>query len=272
MKSTHPFISITSDFGINSEGCGVMKGTVLKFCPDANVIDITHGVEPFNIKHGARELEAVACLPVGFHVCVVDPGVGTKRRGIIIKVKRGDYLIGPDNGVLRVAARILGGIEKAVEITNTKYMQHPVSPTFHGRDVFTPAAAYLANGIPMERFGKVLKEQELVPAPYEDARIAGKQILGRVTYVNLHNFNVYSSIRQKTMAEAGLRHGDAVTLTVGNNKLVLKFLRTFGEAKKGEPLVYIDDYNHIAVAINQGFFGKKYKIKAGDVFIISRAI
>ena len=141
-----PFITITSDFGVQSQGVGIMEAVARGIAPEAHVIHLMHGLPDFDITPAARTLETLFSVPVGFHVCVVDPGVGTRRRALIVEVKRGDFLVGPDNGVLMPAARILGGATSAFVIENPKYMRQPVSPVFHGRDVFVPAAAYLAVG------------------------------------------------------------------------------------------------------------------------------
>jgi hypothetical protein len=264
------FISITSDFGIASEGCGVMKATVLKYCSEANVVDLTHEIAPFEIREGARELEAAVSLPVGIHVCVVDPGVGTERKGIIILTKRGDYLVGPDNGVLIPAAKRLGGIKKAVEIANEKYMQKPVSPTFHGRDVFCPAAAHLANGVSIEEFGESIPEEKLVAAPYTAAKIEDNKLIGEVIHINKNNFNVYSNIYSGQLQQLKINFGDEIILSVGEHNLKCKLLKTFGEAENEKELLYRDDYGHIAAGINQGFFAKKHSVKLGERFEISK--
>ena len=142
-------ITLTSDFGAQSQGVGIMEGVALEINPDAHVIHLMHGLPGFDISYAARTIETINYLPIGYHVCVVDPGVGTKRKPIIIQTGRGDFLVGPDNGVLLPGTRFLGGIRKIVEITNEKYMRKPVSPIFHGRDIFTPAAAYLSKGVRM---------------------------------------------------------------------------------------------------------------------------
>ena len=134
LKMKKPFITLTSDFEVQTQGIGIMQAVALEINPNAHVIHLMHGLPDFNLFYAARTMETVNYMPVGYHVCVVDPGVGTKRKPIIIKVGRGDYLIGPDNGVLIPATRFLGGIKKVVEITNERYMRKPVSPVFHGRD------------------------------------------------------------------------------------------------------------------------------------------
>ena len=151
-----PLITFTSDFGVQSQGVGIMEAVALEINPEANIIHLMHGLPDFNLFYAARVMETINYIPVGCHVCVVDPGVGTKRKPIIIETGRGDFLIGPDNGVLIPATRFLHGIKNAVEITNENYMRKPVSPIFHGRDIFTPAAAYLSKGVKIEEFGKRL--------------------------------------------------------------------------------------------------------------------
>ena len=159
-------ITLTSDFGVQSQGIGIMESVALEINPEAHVIHLMHGLPDFDLFYAARTMETINYMPVGYHVCVVDPGVGTKRKPIIIKVGRGDYLIGPDNGVLISATRFLGGIKKVVEITNKRYMRRPISPVFHGRDIFVPAAAYLSKGVKIGEFGTELEQENLEKAPY----------------------------------------------------------------------------------------------------------
>src|SRR3989344_125307 len=163
-----PLITLTSDFGVQSQGAGIMEGVVFEINPEAKVIHLMHGLPDFNLSYAARTLETASYLLVGCHVCVVDPGVGTKRKPIIIKTGRGDFLIGPDNGVLLPAAGFLGGIKNAVKITNEKFMRKPVSPVFHGRDIFAPAAAYLSKGVKIEEFGANMNPLLLAEAPYNE--------------------------------------------------------------------------------------------------------
>ena len=158
-------ISLTSDFAVQSQGVGVMEGIAISISPDAYVIHLMHGLPEYNITAAARTLETAIYLPIGCHVCVCDPGVGTKRKAIVIETKRGDFLIGPDNRVLIPATRVFGGIKRVHHITNPKYMRQPVSPIFHGRDIFTPTAAHLGNGVSIEEFGSKLEEKDLRKLP-----------------------------------------------------------------------------------------------------------
>jgi hypothetical protein len=164
-----------------------MEGVVFSIAPEAKVIHLMHGLPPFDIVAAGRTLETVRYLPVGHHVCVCDPGVGTPRRALACEVERGDRLIGPDNGVLLPAARVLGGIRVVREITNSAYMRHQVSPIFHGRDIFAPAAAHLHTGIPIEELGPAVPREDLVAAPYEEATVAGDRSL-TVTAIQVNRF------------------------------------------------------------------------------------
>jgi len=259
-----PFITLTSDFGIQSQGVGIMEAVALEINPDAHVIHLMHGLPDFNLFYAARTMETINYMPVGYHVCVVDPEVGTKRRAIIIQTRRGDYLIGPDNGGLIPATRFLSGIKKVVEITNSKYMRKPVSPVFHGRDIFTPAAAYLSKGIKIEEFGKKLNPKDLVKAPYEEAVVRGNEVHAKIISINKFG-SLHLNIMQGEWDRFGLKLGDNVIVILKNKKTIkIPFLTTFGDVPKGLPLIFKDDYGRMEVAINQGSFVKKYSVKIGD--------
>ena len=260
------FISFTTDFGAGSRGNGVLMAVALKIAPDAHVVHFAD-VESFNIKSGARILEGISYLPVGSHTCVIDPGVGTKRMAIAIETNRGDYLIGPDNGVLLPACEFLGGIKKVFEITNEDYMLKPVSPIFHGRDVFIPVAAHLANGIAIEELGKELKASELTAAPYKNAQIKNKKIECEVIHINKFG-SLFINILGLTM-EKFASLGKIITIKTKNKKISLPYKRTFGEVEKGKPIIVNDDFGRVEIAINQGSFANRFKIKIGDKLSIA---
>lgn len=259
-----PFISLTSDFGVQSQGVGIMHGVALSIAPEANVIHLMHGLPAFDVIAAARTMETVKDLPVGYHVCVCDPGVGTSRRALICQTMRGDYLIGPDNGVLLPAARKLGGVKEVRSITNESYMRLPVSPIFHGRDIFAPSAAHLATGVPFETFGPQVATSELVAAPYEEAILSGKTIKARIIQINhfgsIHlnvSHELWDSLAldQRRSIQADLPGGRAVHLKVG---------QTFGDVPKGENLILKDDYSRVAIAKNMGSFVKEHPLVIGD--------
>ncbi len=259
-------ITLTSDFAVQSRGCGTMEAVAYDINPDAKVIHFMHGLPSYDLFEAARAMETVTFIPQGFHVCVVDPGVGTKRKPIIIKTKRGDYLIGPDNGCLISAARLLG-FEKAVHITNEKYMRHPVSYIFHGRDIFTPAAAYLSKGVEIEDFGEELKFDELFKAPYEEAVLKDDKIESVVI-----NKNKFGSVHLNILHEEWdrfVKKGDKLELTFdGKTKIEMPVVDTFGEVEQGKPLIMKDDYGRVEVALNMEDFSNKYEIKVGVECVI----
>ena len=240
-KMRKPIITLSSDFGVQSQGVGIMEGVALQINPDAQVIHLMHGLPDFDLFYAARTMETTNYMPVGYHVCVVDPGVGTKRRPIIIETGRGDFLIGPDNGVLIPATRFLKGVRKVVEITNKKYMKKPVSPIFHGRDIFTPAAAYLSKGIKMGEFGKKLNPEDLVKAPYEEATVEGDKIHAKIISINKFG-SLHLNITHETWNKFNVKINDLFNLFFNDEELEVPFVTTFGDVKKGDALIMKDDY------------------------------
>src|SRR3989338_3008483 len=256
-------ITLTSDFGVQSQGVGIMEGVALEINPDAHVIHLMHGLPDFDICYAARTMETLNYMPIGFHVCVVDPGVGTKRKPIIIKVGRGDYLIGPDNGVLIPATRFLGGIKKVVEITNERCMRKPVSPVFHGRDIFTPAAAFLSKGVRIKEFGKELNPKKLAKAPYEEAQVKGNEIKAKVISINKFG-SLHLNIMQSEWDKFNVQVGNYINTILKNKNIKIPFTITFGDVEKGKPLIIKDDYGRMEIALNQDSFTKTYKVKISD--------
>ena len=269
-KLKKPIITLTSDFGVQSQGIGIIEGVAAKINPDAKVIHLMHGLPSFNLFYAARTMETLNYMPVGFHVCVVDPGVGTERKSIIIKVGRGDYLIGPDNGVLIPATRFLGGIKKVVEITNKKYMKQPVSPIFHGRDIFTPAAAYLSKGVKIEKFGKELDPKTLVKAPYGEATIDEDKIHAKIISVNKFG-SLHLNITHAVWDKFDVKLKDIVNFKFKNKNIKMYFGRTFGDVDNGKALILKDDYGRVEVALNQDSFVKKYKVEIGEDIAVSKS-
>ncbi|MBN4049226.1 SAM-dependent chlorinase/fluorinase [archaeon AH-315-M20] len=264
-----PFITLTSDFGVQSQGTAIMEGVALEINPDAHVIHLMHGLPDFNLYYAARTMETIKYLPTGYHVCVVDPEVGTKRKPIIIETGRGDFLIGPDNGVLLPATRFLNGIKKIIEIRNKKYMRKPVSPIFHGRDIFTPAAAYLSKGVKIEEFGKEINPKDLMKAPYEEATIKNNEIYAKIISINKFG-SLHLNITHYAWDKFDINIKNIINLNFNNNSIEIPYAKTFGEVDKGKPLIMKDDYGRVEVALNQGSFKKKYKVKIGDDVIIKK--
>lgn len=233
-----------------------MKGVILTITPNSTIIDIVHNVEKFNIQTGAFTLASAApYFPKGtIHVAVVDPGVGTKRRAIIIQTKKG-YFIGPDNGLMILAAEHQG-IMHIYQITNPKFMLSGISSTFHGRDVFAPAAAYIEKGIKPEKFGPEIHEP--VRPDFAKVKHVKDSIIGRILHIDSFG-NIITNI---TKAEAA-KFSEIINLKIQSKELKLKLKKTYGETKLNEPLALIGSHGFLEIALNRGSAAEKYQAKVG---------
>ena len=261
-----PTITFTSDFGWSSPGVGIMKGVALAICPQAQVIDITHEVKPFSTIEGACIMETVASLPPGgIHVCVVDPGVGSWRRLLAIKTRRGDHLVGPDNGVLLPAAERLGGIAAIASISNPAYLLEKVGTTFDGRDVMAPAAAAIANGVALTDLGAQIDADQIHLPAYEEAPWRDKTCKATVLHVN-HYGSVYLNIDNTVFHEKGFARGKHVIVHVddGREKEV-QVSTAFSDVAKGESLLYEGHFGRVQCAVNQGSFARRLGLDIGSV-------
>jgi len=208
------YITLTSDFGIDSQGVGAMKAVIHRIAPESAIIDLTHGVTPFSIIEGACEMEAVSFLPAdGVHVCVVDPGVGSDREVVAIATSRGDVLVGPDNGVLVLAARALGGASACHIVSNPDVLPDTVTLTFHGRDVMAPAAAAVAAGLAVADLGPAVPFDHLVAEPYGEADLAASPVRALVIHINRYG-TAYLNVRNNDLAHSDV--GWFLNTGVGN--------------------------------------------------------
>ena len=255
---SRPVITFLTDFGPSAPA--VCRGVMFGIAPDANIIDISHQVPRYSIREGAGTLVfALRHMPVGVHVAVVDPGVGTQRLPVALKVARGDILIGPDNGLLPPAADTLGGIVEARAIENRSLMLPVITSSFHGRDIFSPVAAHLATGAPFESVGSPLDPERLtrLPVPTAVARDGGLDtvvthvlIFGNVTFAGepadlesaIGPLSRGRPIRLEFPAHDG-RSGVAETTV---------WEETFGSVPLGASLLMADSENHLSLADNQG--------------------
>jgi len=256
-----PLISLLTDFGLRDPSAAIMRGVILGIAPDVELLDISHEVRKFRIRDGALLLWcALPYLPIGVHVAVVDPGVGTARRPVAIRTGRGDVLVGPDNGLLLMAADRMGGITAAVELTEAAYRLPMVSTSFHGRDVFAPAAAHLARGVALERFGPPVDPVGLVRLPIPQPVPADGELRAHVLYVDTFgNVKLTALAGDLVQALGAPASGDRLTIEVrrdepgaGVRPVELAWRETFGEAAVGEPLLYEDSYGRLCLAVNQG--------------------
>ena len=242
----------------------------------ATVVDLAHEVDKFAIRDGALLLwSAVPYLPVGAHVAVVDPGVGTARHGIAIATLRGDYLIGPDNGLLMPAAARLGGITHAHLLENARYALPDISSSFHGRDVFAPAAAHLADGVSIDELGRAVDPRGLLDLEWPRPEIGPGLLLAQAIYLDTFG-NVKLSALSDDLATAlpGLRLGDAVDVRTGpgrdSREVPATWARTFGEVPEGAPLLTADSYGRVALCVHQGSAAARYGVTLDSVIEVAR--
>jgi hypothetical protein len=257
---------LLSDFGLKDPYVPEMKAVILTICPDAQIIDISHSIEKFNVRMGAFVLASVAPYsPAGtVHVAVVDPGVGTERRALLVQTKRAFY-IGPDNGLLMLAAQ-KGGIIHTYAITNSEFMLPTVSSTFHGRDVFAPAAAHLLSGVSPKQFGPEISDFE-VPRFAKPTRQTGR-LVGEVLHVDDFG-NIITNISEEDLSKARMKTGKTLAVDMKNEHLKVNLCRTYGDAAPKSVLMLVDSHGFLELAVNQGNASRRFRVNAGDTVHVS---
>jgi hypothetical protein len=239
---------------------------ILGICPDVELLDITHEVRKFSIRDGALALWcALPYLPRGTHVGVVDPGVGTERKPIAIRVARGDVLIGPDNGLLPAGADRLGGIEEVRELANLEYRLPVVTSSFHGRDIFAPAAAHLAAGVSFASLGPRVDVASVVPSPLPaPVPLADDGLRTETVYVDTFGNVKLSALVEDLRVALGASPGGRFDITIDNGqRFELPWVTTFGEVARGQALLYEDSYGRLCVAVNQGSAARQLGLADG---------
>jgi len=252
-------ITLTTDFGLKDPYVAEMKAVILSISPKTKIVDITHKIEKFNIKMGAYTL-AAACpyFPEDtIHVAVIDPGVGTKRKAILIQT-RNSYFIGPDNGILALAAKSQG-IKHIYRIENLKFMLPKISNTFHGRDVFAPAAAYLANGTSPSEFGPEIPE--IVMPTFAKITKTKTTLTGEIIHIDGFG-NIITNLREEDCELMGTKK--TVKLKLKNTRLKLKLCKAYSEVKAQQPLAIIGSHNFLEISMNQGNAAENFQTRAGD--------
>jgi S-adenosyl-L-methionine hydrolase (adenosine-forming) len=265
----YDWITFTSDYGLEDHFVGVCHGVMARVAPRVRVIDVSHAVPAQDVRHGAVVLaQAVPFLPVAVHLAVVDPGVGTGR-GMVALEAGGQVLVGPDNGLLVWAAEALGGVERAHGLRNPAYGLEPVSRTFHGRDVFAPAAAHLAAGVDPAELGPEVDPAGLVRLEATAPRVEGDRVHGRVVLVD-HFGNLALDLRRQELDRVGVAVGDPVEVSIGGRTHRLTFAETFGSVPAGRLVLHEDSFRSLAVAVNQGRAAETLGARPGDPVVVAR--
>ena len=255
-----PVITFLSDYGLTDDFVGVCHAVIAGICPAARVIDLTHGVPRGDVRVGALILRsAVDYLPVGVHFAVVDPGVGSERRGVALQAADGRLLVGPDNGLLSPAADRAGGVVEAVDIGRSPFTLAHVSATFHGRDIFAPVAARLAGGAALADAGEPCDPAGLVRIELPVAWVADGFLVAHVLYIDGFG-NV-----QLDVEEPGFEVGRTLDVATASGRTEhARYVRTFADAGAGELILYEDAYRRLAVAVNQGDAATRLELAVDD--------
>ncbi len=267
MSAPRP-ISFLSDYGLDDDFVGVCHGVIARIAPAARVLDITHGVPPHDVRTGALLLRrALPYLPPGVHLAVVDPNVGTKRRAIALRTGEEDrLLVGPDNGLLSLAAQRFGGVVEAVDVTRSAHRLQPVSATFHGRDLFAPVTAALASGASLEEAGDPLDADEILAVHMPLAEIDAEGLTAHAIAFDRFG-NVTLDVEHEELTFAGLRLGHSV----GVNEHRAVYAVTFADVPPGELLLYEDAYRTLALAVNRGSAREALHLTLDDALRITPA-
>jgi S-adenosylmethionine hydrolase len=267
---SRPTIVFMTDFGTANDAVAICKAVMLSIAPDARIMDITHQVTPFSIEEGARFLEAVTpYYPAGtVFVAVVDPGVGTSRKAIVVKSRKGQYFVLPDNGLITpVLDR--DGLEMAREITNQNWMiQSAISSTFHGRDIFSPSGAHLAAGWDFNLVGPEVPQ--LVRLTPKISTTTEKGIDGDILGLDDPFGSLITDIPGDEFKKLGYNLSDKVVVQVNKKPVTLPFVKTFMDVPVGDSLLFIDSRGRVSIAVNQGNYSKKFAVEPPGTISIPR--
>nr|WP_187361417.1 SAM-dependent chlorinase/fluorinase [Phytoactinopolyspora mesophila] len=257
-----------TDYGRRDGFVAACHGVMMSIAPDVRVVDLTHDVPPQDVRHGAVVLaQTLPYLPPCVVVGVVDPGVGSERRGIAVVA--GDHvLVGPDNGLLPWAAAAAGGVAEAVELVSPKYRLAGEAMTFHGRDIFAPAAAHVAVGVPVSRLGPAVGAGDLVRLPEPKVR-ARPGVLETEVHVVDHFGNVALAAGPDDLAASGVGAGQRASIVRGgpagpDSATEVVVGRVFADVAPGEMLLYVDSHRHVALAVNHGSAAARLGVEPGD--------
>jgi S-adenosylmethionine hydrolase len=260
-------VTFTSDYGLQDEFVGVCRGVMLGIAPQLKIIDLHHNILRQNIRHGAIVLEqSVKYMPDAVHLAVVDPSVGSNRKAVIVETARGTRFVGPDNGLLLPAATACGGAARAYEIVEASLLLRPISRTFQGRDVFAPAAAHVANGVPPSHLGPPLDIASLVALEIPKAWTHDDHLHAEVLQVDRFG-NLQLNLVHSQLAEVGLE-GPRLEVRLEGHRLDVAHGETFADVEAGEFVLVEDSYQYLSLAINNGDAGAKLRASAGSTVII----
>ena len=256
-------LCFASDYGYADDFAGTCRGVIARVAPGVSVIDVTHGLPRGNVLAGALVLRnTLPYMPDhAVHLAVVDPGVGGERRAVAMRSKNDRLFVGPDNGLLALAADSDGGVAEVYELSNQELWLSPLSATFHGRDIFAPVAARLAAGLPLDVVGKPIHAVGLVRPALPEARATRGGIIATAVLVDRFG-NVALNLDAKRLAEAGL--GESVELLTGGERYLARIALTFSAVRPSDIVVLVDSYGQVALAVNAGSAREVLGLEPGD--------
>jgi S-adenosylmethionine hydrolase len=257
------FVSFLTDFGLEDDFVGTCHGVIARLAPDVRVIDVTHGIAPQAVLQGALVLRnTTPFMPVGVHLAVVDPDVGGNRRAIAVSTNDGRVFVGPDNGLLMLAADD-AGVSAAHELTNERYHLPQVSLTFHARDIFAPAAAHIAAGVSVDELGPALEASTLVRVGVPEPELGRSQISATVLAIDRFG-NVATNVRSSDLEALEISVGDRVEIRLALDRYFATVAGTFADAAPGELILYEDSYGLVTLAISRGNAARLTGVTPGD--------
>jgi S-adenosyl-L-methionine hydrolase (adenosine-forming) len=256
-------ICFISDYGLSGELVGTCKGVMMGIAPRASIIDVVHTIPKFDVVRGAETLRhATRYMPEdAVYLAVIDPGDKNERRELAVETRGGAYLVGPDNGLLLPAAEAMGGVARAVQLTNPRYHLRPVSNSFHGRDVFSPVAAHLAVGADMEDLGEAVDPASMAHIDFPRAqREADGGLVAEI--IDIDRFgNARLSAMQE---ELDLRYGTPLKIWIRDEILDAQLAETFGASEVGDLVVVADSHWRLSLAVNKGNAARALLLSVGD--------
>jgi len=268
-----PTIVFMTDFDVLDDSVAICRGVMYGIMPDVRIVDLTHQVTPFSIFDGARYLYgATPYFPAGtVFVVVVDPTVGSTRKAIVARSKRGQYFVLPDNGLLTLVEQ-RDGIESVHVIANTEWMiGTKLSSTFHGRDIFSPVGAHLARGDDWKKVGPEIAVKDLVRLDWKVAKLDESGLNASVIATDGPFGNLVTNVDGDDFLKLGYQRGQEVPVKVNDKEMKIKFVKTFSDVPVNQPLLYIDSRGHLGLAVNQNSFAATYGIKPPATLMIPRA-
>jgi S-adenosyl-L-methionine hydrolase (adenosine-forming) len=262
------FVTFLTDFGLEDDFVGTCHGVMKRIAPDSQIIDITHGIRPGHVLQAALTLaNTLPYMPPGVHLAVVDPGVGTGRRPLALRDAEGRVHVGPDNGLLLPAAERFGGVVEVHELANPEYALDSVSRTFHGRDLFSPAAAHLSLGVALGELGPPVDPEALVRLDLPEPEVGQSRI--RATVLGVDRFgNIALNLSREHLDAVSIVPGMRVELAARGNRYYAVAARTFADAPAGELILYEDSYRSVAVAVSRGSAAAVLGVEEGAEIVL----